>query len=466
MILLIPVLIGLTFNLAPRSQALEDEIVSVQNAQRSQNPAGEAMHMGKVLAWEPWRLNLWAEAGINANEARDYAIAVRYFQTALHLGVLSDVGLISLGEAYLQSGDWLGAVTTWQELVDAGRADEGLYEKIFAVQMDHQAYAGAVHTAEEWIGQFPQNAQAAFKVGLLECVLDPQNAEAALQKAASLDAGLAPQINTLSKAIATALKESHAGYQRVVIGRALGSLGIWDLARQSFEKATEATPDYAEGWAFLGESLEQLNQDGSQQLKHAEALDPNSIIVNGLIALWYRRNGHPETSLEQLKKIAAKEPDQAVWQIELGNTASMMGDLYGALKYYQKATVLDPSDLQVWLTLGGFSVVHQFQTREVGLPAARQALILAPDSATALDLMGRVMQALQDMKSAERFLQQAIEKDASYAAAHLHLAQLYLQQNLFDQAYPFLMQASKNAGNDTETGLLAKRLLNQYFGGQ
>jgi cytochrome c-type biogenesis protein CcmH/NrfG len=70
------------------------------------------------------------------------------------------------------------------------------------------------------------------------------------------------------------------------------------------------------------------------------------------------------------------------------------------------------------------------------------------------------------MDSAERFLQQAIEKDASFAAAHLHLGQLYLQQNQIEKAYQPLESAFQMAGNDAETGLLAKRLLVRYFGGQ
>ena len=118
------------------------------------------------------------------------------------------------------------------------------------------------------------------------------------------------------------------------------------------------------------------------------------------------------------------------------------------------------------MALGEFCAENQMQVSEVGLPAARSALTLTSNSAPALDLMGRMMIALGDTDSAERFLQQAIEKDASFAAAHLHLGQLYLQQNQIEKAYQPLESASQMAGNDAETGLLAKRLLVRYFGGQ
>ena len=142
-----------------------------------------------------------------------------------------------------------------------------------------------------------------------------------------------------------------------------------------------------------------------------------------------------------------------------------MGDLYGSLQYYQHATELEPSNPQTWMALGNFSVINFLQLQEVGLPAARTALTLTSNSAQALDLMGRVMIGLEDMVSAERFLQQAIDKDASFAAAQLHLGQLYLQENQPEKAYAPLKIASQLAGSDGMTRMLANRLLDRYFGG-
>lgn len=466
LVLAIPLLVGLAFNFAPRSQPLEAEIQAAQKATSYHSPAGVVQHLNAILAWEPWRTSLWLEAGLSANEAQDFPAAVRYFQAAAKFGELSNAGRVALGDAYLQSGDWRQAISTWLALVSAGQGEDSLFERILSAQWNHQLFEDAAHTANLWHAKSPQNAQAAFKAGLLASVVDPTKAAAHLGEAARLEPALASQAGSLQAAIATAYQSDHAGYQRVVIGRALANLGYWDLARLSFDAATKLVPEYAEGWAFLGEAQEQLDQDGSQALKQAEALDPNSVIVKALYALWNRQNNQLEAALEQLRQIASAEPGQAVWQIEMGKTTALMGDTGAALAYFQRATVLEPSNPQAWLALADFSAVHQVQTREVGLPAARQALVLAPESAPALDLMGRVMLVLEDMKSAERFLQLAIEKDAGYAAAQLHLAQLYLQENQAPLAYPFLSRAVELAGNDSQTGLLAKRLLSQYFGGQ
>jgi tetratricopeptide (TPR) repeat protein len=466
LILLMPLLmgIGLSFSVIP--QRLRSEILAVQQADQNQDPAGIADHLGNVLDWEPWRTNQWEIAGKEALAAGNYTQAINFFRTAASLQSLSNEGHIELGDAYLDAGDWRQAVSTWQGLAVNGKIEEALWQKILDQQWQHQAFADGLHTALAWLGDFPQSPQAAFKAGLLECLGDPPSAPPLLDQASKLDPGLTSEVSTLEAAINTAYLDQHEGYRRVVIGRALASLGEWDLAKRSFEIATSATPDYAEGWAFLGEAKQQLGEDGSQNLKHAAELDPNSLLVKALLALWNRDTGHPEVAMTLLQQVAALEPTQAVWQMELGNTAASMGDLYAALGYYQQATNLEPGNAQTWLALGDFSVVHLLQPREIGLPAARQALLLTSSSAPALDLMGCVMLALDDADSAERFLQQAIEKDSASAAARLHLAQLYLSQNQMNAAYRLLNEAVKLAGKDSQTELLANRLLARYFGGQ
>ncbi len=466
LILLMPLLIGIGLSFSVLPQRLAAELQAASMASENQNPAGIADHLGNVLAWEPWRTDQWELAGRMALDAENYPQAISYFLKASELHSLSDQGREALGDAYLKSGDWRQAVSTWQVLTAEGKGREDLFQKVLDLQWQHQAFPDALKTARSWFTQFPQSAQAAYKVGLLECVEDPPAALATLVQASDLDPGLTTRVETLRTAIQTAYQEEHEGYRRVVIGRALANLDYWDLARRSFEMATNLTPDYAEGWAFLGEAKQQLGENGSPELKHAAELDPNSLVVRTLLALWERDNGQPADAMALLKQVAAQEPGQAVWQMELGNTAVALGDLYGALEYYQQATRLEPNNPQTWLALGDFSAVHLLQPREIGLPAARQALILTSNAAPALDLMGRVMLALEDEDSAERFLQQAIEKDGAFAAARLHLAQLYIRQSRMDLAYQNLAEALKVAGKDTETEILVKRLLARYFGGQ
>jgi len=465
LIIIVPLVIGLVFSLEPRPIALQKDLTAALQTAASPSAAMQANHLQDILTWEPWRTDLWETVGQKSLDGGDPAAAIKAFQTAEWFDRLSPEGWISLGDAFLAAGDWQKAVSAWQDVLTSTPGDD-LFNRVLTQQWNHQDYPDALQTALSWWANEPKNSQAAFKAGLLECVENPPEALKYLANAAGLDSKLSSQVDFLIKAVNGAYQQSHEGYRRVMVGRALANLGYWDLAQRSFADATTASPDYAEGWAFLGEALQQLNQDGTAELKKAQSLDPTSIIVKALTALWDRRNNQIDAAFTELKQIAQLQPDQAIWQIELGNTTALTGDLYASLQYYQHATELEPANPQTWMALGNFSVVNFMQLREVGLPAARTALNLTSTDSPALDLMGRVMMDLEDMVSAERFLQQAVDKDASSAAAQLHLGQLYLQENQPEKAYPHLKLASQLAGSDGSTRTLANRLLVRYFGGQ
>ena len=57
-----------------------------------------------------------------------------------------------------------------------------------------------------------------------------------------------------------------------------------------------------------------------------------------------------------------------------------------------------------------------------------------------------------------------MEEDESYENAYLHLGQLYLKTQQNSLAYQNLKRASQLAEEESETQLLANRLLEQYFG--
>jgi tetratricopeptide (TPR) repeat protein len=128
---------------------------------------------------------------------------------------------------------------------------------------------------------------------------------------------------------------------------------------------------------------------------------------------------------------------------------------------------LEPNNAFAWRTLARFSIDYNSDIRGLGLPAARQALLLVPEDPAALDLLGLAFFQLGDTISAERFLQRAIEKDATFAEAYLHLGQLYIQQQESLLARDYLRQALVLA-QEKPVGEMARRLLQQYFqeGGQ
>jgi tetratricopeptide (TPR) repeat protein len=229
-------------------------------------------------------------------------------------------------------------------------------------------------------------------------------------------------------------------------------------------RAETLNPSYAEAWAFSSEARQQLKQDGLPDLEQALALSPKSAALQALAGLYYRRKGDSQQALQHFMAAAEAEPQRGIWQVEIGSSYADLHNTQKGLEYYQKATGLEPENASIWRLVAQYCLIHDLSVREAGLPAARQAAALAPEDPASADLMGQVMLALGDQASAERFLQQSLEKNADYPAAYLHLGQLYLQQNRLDLAEYSLARAARHVGEDAESILLAQRLLARYFG--
>ncbi|HEY9087009.1 MAG TPA: tetratricopeptide repeat protein [Anaerolineaceae bacterium] len=426
------------------------------------NSAQAVKSLGKVVELQPWRNDLWQSLGVNALKASDPAAAIIALENARQARTITAEGLVALGNAYLQTGDPTNAARAWKAAINVGGPADEAFQKIYLQQRAQGDLIAAQITLTQWLSRNPNSVDALYEHGLLLTVLEPDKALPVLLDAAQRDAALSNAVETLRKGLNLALTSGDPIMARLQVGRSLGTLGEWDLARVCFEEATQLDPNFADGWAFLGEARQQSGQDGAADLQQAAKLAPDSVVVQALFSVYYRRQGQPERALDYLEKIIEQEPEQALWQLEMANTLAESGDLMAAEIHYRKAVELEPGSAVYWVELARYSIVHEADVRGIGLPAAREALQLAPKDASVLDLNGQVMYYLGDMASAERFLQRALEIDAANAAAHLHLGQVYLQWERLDQAQIHLQTAERLAPNTT-IALTARRLLDRYF---
>ncbi len=424
-------------------------------------PASKALI--RVVNMQPWRKELWQQAGEYAYAAGDLGSAITMLEKARAEHLISGDGLVVLGDAYLQNGDPIAALRAWKAGIRTGATVEGAFERIYNQQREQHDLIAARITLEDWIARHPGSVEPLYQNGLLLAVLDPEQALPVLLDASSRDPAYANRVETLRKGLSLALAAGDPVFARMQVGRSLATLGEWDLAQVCFEEAALLDPSYAEAWAFLGEARQQLQHDGFADLERASALSPDSVVVQALMSVYYRRQGQPELAVQYLKKIIEHEPDQAIWQLEMGNTLAETGDLVTAQTHFIKAAELEPDTPLYWMELARFSVVHGADVRGVALPAARQALQLAPKDTAVLDMNGQVMYQLGDLASAERFLQRALEIDSAYAPAHLHLGQVYLQWQRNDSARTHLSSAAR-LSDGGQVGETASRLLERYFG--
>jgi Flp pilus assembly protein TadD len=261
----------------------------------------------------------------------------------------------------------------------------------------------------------------------------------------------------------TEIGQADERYRLMQTGRALGSIGEWNYARQAFEYALEIDPSYGEVWAFLGEAQQHLGLPSLESIRQANALAPDSIVVKALTAVYWRRQNDPQQALDVIDEIIAIEPDETMWLVEKGYALAQSGDLEAAKQAFMEAIDREPGEPQFRNELIHFCLTNNYSIRSVALPAARQYLISDSESSQSLDTMGEVLLALMDFTSARRYLERAIDKDPLNASAHLHLGQVFLAINEQSLAYRHFVRAADLSELNPQAAALAESLLEKYF---
>lgn len=450
--------------LSPRPRAVDEALGAARESRALGLAADAAQKLRAVQQQQPWRSDLWEQIGLlelDAGRLDEARVALIQAQT---VGVISPQGELALSRVYRRSGELLEASGLLECMAGKGHLPAQALTELADLRRSQHDTAGETDGLRRLLAVDPSDGVAALRLGKLLLLSDLDEAARLLDQAAAQQPASRAAVDALKLAASRAALEKDPAYRLVEVGRALAAGGDWDLAGQAFDEAVQQNPQYAEAWAFVGEARQHNGGDALAALKEAVRLNPQGTLPRSLLALYYRRNGQADQALPLLEALAVEQPDQGVWQMELGAALAQTGRLEDALTHYQRAARVEPQNAQFWQVLAWFCLDHEMDIRATGLPAARQAVLLAPHDPAALDLMGWTFYYLEDWASAERFLQQAMAADAKYPAAYLHLGQVYIQQNRLGDALPALQQALQLSDGDSAVGQLASRLISQYYG--
>lgn len=458
---LLPVL-----GVAPRAHDLTRRLHHVRQASQ---PARAADELAWIAKFEPWRNELWELAGLSALQGDLPQVAIAYLERARGVRLLSPEAYLSLGDAYQQIGNRLAAQTTWQAALDQGASAQEVYKRLLTIHRAEADDAAIIADLQALTALNPADGELHYLLGLYLATQQPEAALAHLAQAAEINQGLKPKAEALLRAITSARRADDVAYTFLEVGRALAALGEWELAEEAFLQAAEQRPDYADAWAYLGEARQQnlprgeaLADQGLAELDRALSLDARSLAANTFMALYWQRRAEYARALEVMQAITRIYPDNPVLQAELGRALALTGDLPGALRAYQRAATLAPRNPDYWRLLADFCVRHEYQVRQVALPAARQAAALDPNDPANLDMLGQVLLLLQDLTSAERAFQRALDVDANYSPAHVHLGLALILREEHAQAYSRWEQVVQKDPH-SPAAEQARRLLQNYF---
>jgi tetratricopeptide (TPR) repeat protein len=480
-ILLVGILIAL-LGIAPRPYIVTTSFKRVRRAQEASQPLEVADNLAILAERLPWRTDLWESAGDYAMSGGDFQIAAECFTQAAALGQLSSLGYLSWGDVYAQNGNPYTAIQIWEIAGQLGFAeieiltrkaevhrssgdDLALIEDLKALlsyQLSVISDQSTVSDREPALSEVDGSSIAGLQreLGLLLAAYEPASAPPYLLQAAELDPSLESQLGELIFAIQRALPQNDTAYTLIESGRALANQGNWELASTAFGNAVELRPDYAEAWAYLGESHQHLDEgeDAFVPLPTAIQLNPASIAAQTFLALYFQRQGDYESALDHFKEALKLDPRNPALLVDIGNLVAAQGNLDTGEGYYWQAIDLSPGDPTYIRELIEFSIRYNIDLRKTALPAARQAVMLNPNDPASLDVMGQVLFRLDDLIDAERFYLRALENDPLYAPAHLHLGLVYSLNGKTSLSRDHLQRAIDLAPG-TPTAAQAQRIL-------
>ncbi len=424
--LLMPMILIPLFGLAPRPHKLSALIKQVEIGVSAGNFTQAAHNLAAIAEIAPAYTGLWEQAGFAALRSGNYQGAADYFDQAQQQRSLSRAGQEALAEAYLHLGQGERAESIWSELVQTGSGTADVHKQLLSVHLSRKDFTAAIDDLRHLVALHPDQADYRYNLGLLLSTQQPDIAMPYLSQAAELDPSYRRQVEVISKGILRGQQEGDESYALVESGRSLASLGDWELAATAFEGATVLRSDYADAWAFLGEARQHFTESdtatgGLDELQQAIALAPTSLTANTLMALYWQRQSEFDLALEHLQTMRKEYPSNPAITAEVGSTLAMQGELSAALDAYQQAVELSSEDPFYLSQLANFCVQYEYLAREVGLPAARKAILQSPNDPYIVDTMGQVLFLLGDVNTAERYFYQALARNPDYPSAHIHM---------------------------------------------
>ncbi len=409
-----------------------------------------------------WKSDLWEQAGISYESAKNIDDALRLFETARKYGVLSAKGWDLYGSAYWISGKDEQALEIWMTGLKEYPSDAEFYSRLALAYRALKNFSAEQDALENWLATGKGTALEHYELGQLLMTSDPQRALHELKNASSQDPEFNSVVQTLSTSLDLAALEPSSAGRLVIIGRGLALTEEWGLAFLAFEQAVRIDGTNAEAWAWLGEARQHQDQGGIFELDKALSLDSGDPVVLALSGLYWKRQGNYSNALAEYQKAALIEPGNPAWQISIGEAFTLNGDLISALIAYQKATSLKPNDAVYWSLLAMFCADNDVRVADIGLPAAQKAAELAPADPQVLDVLGFTFLKAGYIYNAELNLLKSVKVAPESAQAHLHLAETYLQKADRTSAFNQLKIALHLDANGP-IGQLADQLLKQYY---
>ncbi len=458
LLVILPVMAVFVLPLQPLPVVLLEAQKNARQAFLDGDEVTEITALKTGLSFTPWMGETWQRLGRLQLDLQLYQDSAFSLAQANAQGKLSIEGYLWMADALISIGEKEQAKEQLRQLINHQVKDVFILLQAAQMQRSLNDTYGTLATLLKAYELDPHNAEVVYHTGLQLSAVDPEKALVFLEQASRLDDTKNGTCDSIIHMIKASAELKGTAPRFIYIGQELSNLEEWDVAQRAFQQAVEVDPENGVAWALLAESAQQNGEDASVFITKAQQLAPDTEIVNGLSALYYRRQGKTELALSYLENAIQANPQVSVWEIEMGNTLSEMGDFTAAIKHYQNAVKINLMDWTPWRAMAVFSITYNYDLEAIGVPTARQALALNEGSPALMDLLGTALLLSGKLDEAETWFLQADRIDPDQSAILIHLGQLYLAKGETDTAAKYLEQA-KQMAKDRRLSEMAEKLL-------
>ena len=269
-------------------------------------------------------------------------------------------------------------------------------------------------------------------------------------------------INVTAESLrATGGRASPVAYEQYL--KALGLMqrydkpGNLDLAVIALNDAVHTDPQFALGYASLGEAFRLKNQvdPNPRWIEQSSAMLERAVQLDNRLAAPYVSLGHLHSSLtrydlalQEFQKALVINPRDADATMGVAGAYERMGRMQDAEEGYKKAITLKPDYWDGHNSLANF---YDRQGRYADAIAEYERVIeLTPDNASAYSNLGAEYQSIGDaesLKKAELSFKKSIQISPTYAA-YANLGNLYMDARRYTEAAEATQKALELNGGD------------------
>lgn len=324
----------------------------------------------KALELKPEEKELYVFVGSLQASQNRFAEAEKTFKKMVEQFPEDKDAYFYLGKVYVETKQYDQAVKTFEKLLEVRKEGASqVHVELGAIYAIQNKLTEAEHQFREAVKLDSFNIDARFKLGQ---VLASQNNFAEAYKVFDELSKLAPSNVRI----------------RIQMALILAAQKQYDQAKEMLNRILETKPGWDQVRFHLGRILrEQGKIDDAEkefsQIPKGASTYLNSRIVMSIMFLKSRALGKAMRYVDQAIETESKDPD--LYQIR-GSILEDLGRYTEALKSYQQAAELDPTNLKLRYSIG--NVCEKSGRRTTGLTVMNDILKEKPDDASALNFVG------------------------------------------------------------------------------